>query len=271
MIVTFDDIISCLACELQNKSTSQNAPSQKTDPEYFNFLQNFSQTYSIEKKNLSVPLDEFLAQLSQTAGCISCRSSAEKLLRQLIPRKAGSMSLALDPIQIECDGSISVKPALFKPHSLYTLFYIDSSKLDSELEINKKPSSKRCQLHMMESQKQTKQRRIDGWKNVWNSMETDECRKQLAIIDCDQLLHTVNQYLKRNKFCSDCKFKVLVAFKILTNEAEIVDDDGTYKQCTFNGIAYCTEMDKKPHLHINPCKDFIGSLIAKAESEIKEL
>lgn len=271
MIVTFDDIISCLACELESKSLAQNIPNQKTEPEYYGFLQNFNQAYLVEKKNLSVSLDDLLAQLSQTAGCISCRSAAEKLLRQLIPRKAGSMSLALDPIQIESNGSIIVKPSLFKPHCLYTLFYIDSSKLDSELEISKKPSSKRCQLHMMESQKQTKQRRIDDWMNVWNSLETDECRKQLAIIDCDQLLHTINQYLKRNKFCSDCKFKVLVAFKILTNEAEIVDDDGTYKPCMFNGIAYCTEMDKKPHLHINPCRDFIASLIAKAESEIKEL
>lgn len=271
MIVTFDDIISCLACELQSKKMVQYTPSQKTDPEYFNFMQNFNQTYPSQKKNLTVPLDELLSQLSQTAGCISCRSSSEKLLRQLIPKNSNSVSLALDPIQIESDGSIVVKPSLFKPHSIFTLFFIDSSRLDSELEITKKPNSKRCQLHMIESQKQTKQRRIYDWINVWNSMETDECRKQMAIIDCDQLLITINQYLKRNKFCSDCKFKVLVAFKILTNEAEIVDDDGTYKPCLFNGIAYCTEMDKKPHLHIQPCRTFIASLIAKAESEIKEL
>ncbi|CAF0875517.1 unnamed protein product [Brachionus calyciflorus] len=273
MIVTFDDIISCLACELEGKVRHGKNLTKNVD--YAKFLERFNQTYNETNLKLEINLDELMLQVSQTVGCISCRTSVEKLFKQIVPKNKNFYSLALDPIQIDSNGLITIKSSLFKPESIYTLLYIDSSNLDSQIDLSRKSSNnssnKRCQLHLIDSQKQIKQKRIDDWVNVWKSLETNDCRKQMTIIDCAELLETINQYLKRNKFCCDCKFKVLVAYKILTCEAEIVGDDGTYKPSIFDGIFYCTESDKKPHLHVKPDRDFIAALISKAESEIKEL
>lgn len=65
----------------------------------------------------------------------------------------------------------------------------------------------------------------------------------------------------------------MIAFKILTGEAEIVDNDGTFKPDLYDGIKSCTDSEdkKKSHLHVLVDKDYIGKLICKAEHEIKEL
>lgn len=139
---------------------------------------------------------------------------------------------------------------------------------------SKRPANKRCALHTTDNQKQTKLKWIDEWAEFWDSIESDECRRKLLIIDSTELLDTLNKYLKRNQFCSDCKLKILIAFKSLTKEAVIEaegESDSTYKPEMFDGIECCSNDDdsKEPaHLHINNNKEFIADLIVKATPEI---
>lgn len=76
-----------------------------------------------------------------------------------------------------------------------------SLRLETELEaiLSKKPMNRRCILHQTDFQKQIKQNKIQDWVNIWDSIESDELKRQLTIIDSNQLLATINDYLKRNK------------------------------------------------------------------------
>ena len=83
------------------------------------------------------------------------------------------------------------------------------------------------------------------------------------------LLTRINTYLIKNKFCSDCKLKVLVAFKIKLGEAELDTDESTYKASLFDGIEVCSGTNGV-HIHIKNDDQFIKNLISKAKSEINE-
>ena len=93
MIVTFEDIISCLACEFEGKNRTHKKKDNHVNSEYSNFLNNFNQVFANKDKKLHINIDELMLQVSQTIGCISCRASVEKLLRQLIPKNKNSYSL----------------------------------------------------------------------------------------------------------------------------------------------------------------------------------
>ena len=74
------------------------------------------------------------------------------------------------------------------------------------------------------------------------------------------------------RFCSDCKLKILIAFKSLTKEAVLEIEKTTYKTEIFSGIECCfNENDSKEpaHLHVRNDKEFIADLIVKAIPEIQ--
>lgn len=78
-------------------------------------------------------------------------------------------------------------------------------------------------------------------------------------------------YLAIFRFCSDCKLKILIAFKSLTKEAVLEIDDSTYKSEMFDGIECCfneAEPKELAHLHVRNDKEFIGDLIIKATPDI---
>ena len=94
MVLEFEDLSTCLACEIKENSNECLA-------------QQLTTSSVIEAS--SADLSE---SLSQVVPCISCRLSLERLYKQLVPKTADKVSLALDPIQINHEGKLAINSAL---------------------------------------------------------------------------------------------------------------------------------------------------------------
>jgi hypothetical protein len=141
-----------------------------------------------------------MSTLGQLAPCLSCKMSVERLFKKIIPKDG--FTQALDPIQINSKGVISLKPDLINPKSLYTLFYSQISEIDDYFEpmiSNYKKQNKRCKVHSFDNQKQTKINYLDSWVDVWQRLESIECKNELLNINSNKLLNTINDYLMKNK------------------------------------------------------------------------
>lgn len=325
-----DQTINCATCTLtnntrktintnfskqHNSSSSSNSSTRNSSP---NVASNNTETscYTIEAK----PVD-LMNTLAQLVPCIGCRTSVERFYKQLRNRQA--VSQALDPFLINLNGNLTVKNSiLLNPLLFYELFYVISSRLDSVLStiLAKNKKNRRCHLHSLEAQKQ---RGINDWQPVWDALGDEECRKKALIIETSQLSLTLDQYLRKHKFCSDCKMKVIRAFNILTGELDPSKDKG-YCPALYDGLECCcthsdsalnneengslggntsnisetvkpyhhhyqhhtqshnnnnnkkensesplSEEQHQQHIHVRNDKNFISSLIFKAESEIQ--
>ena len=121
--------------------------------------------------------------------------------------------------------------------------------------------SRRCCVHSLDSQKP---RTSTSWLDVWGLM-SNECRKEMAIVENDGLLVTLTEYVQRHKFCSECKTRVFTAYDIL-----IGDEEGThlkgYSSTLYQHInSTCSSSN---HLHLKCDSDFLSSLISRAEPEL---
>jgi hypothetical protein len=154
MMLKLKDLIPCLACDelLEQQQQADEPIKAGTGKDYESFLAKLGKTSSYSssstalneiskldatRKVLEASLEDITSTLLKMVPCISCRLSAERLFKQLVPDVSPStmsgcrnqtnvgVSLALDPIQINHMGVITLKPSLFTPLSLYTLFHID--------------------------------------------------------------------------------------------------------------------------------------------------
>ena len=139
-----------------------------------------------------------------------------------------------------------------------------------------KKTNRRCNLHSLEVNH--KQKLIYDWLNVWDLFKTDDSRLKSIIIDCCQLQQTLESYIRKHRFCVDCKLKVLKAFNILVGELDSKKEKG-YRSALYEGLECCTITNNSvngkhkfhsnvKHLHLKNDKLFIAGLIDKAESEI---
>ena len=147
-------------------------------------------------------------------------------------------------------------------HLKVVLLLFRTDKLDKELEAisSKSKKNKRCVLHSTEGQSKSK-KNLDDWLTTWNLLTSHDCTGKLLSLDSQKLLESLNVYLRKNKFCSECKLKVLVAYMILTKNCDT--DDTTYDPSLYEDIKCCTT-----HIHIRNDVGFIEQLICKAELEI---
>jgi hypothetical protein len=141
----------------------------------------------------------------------------------------------------------------------------------------KSKKNRRCNLHSLESQKQ---KSINDWLPVWDAFSSTESRQRAITIDSAQLLATLDSYLRKHRFCSDCKLKVVRAFHLLTGELDSTKEKG-YCAALYEGLECCTEQVHeenqshssgkwRPHVHVLDDKHFVAQLISKAEPEIYE-
>lgn len=139
MILKFEDVIPCLACETAKHeeasmtSRKTSISSEEKSNEYRTFLNKLKSSSVIEKesdgemklsKDFGLNVSDVSKSLAKSVSCISCRTAAERLMKQIAP-STSLHSLALDPIRIDRSGFISLKPSLLKPEALYTLLYTD--------------------------------------------------------------------------------------------------------------------------------------------------
>lgn len=206
---------------------------------------------------LLVPGKDIINLLSHMVPCVGCRKSVERLFVQL----QKSQHPALEPLVITPRGEMSIQHEyLFDPRSLFSLFHVHGSKLHSVVEsIPKSKKNKRCNLHSLDTHKS---RTLGCWLDAWDAL-SEPCRDKVLIVDMNQLLTTVDSYLDKHKFCSECKSKVLLAYTILIGEQDSATEKG-YCAALYENLRCCP---KERHIHVLNDTDFIAHLLEKAEPE----
>ncbi|KAH0513843.1 Gametogenetin-binding protein 2 [Microtus ochrogaster] len=100
------------------------------------------------------------------------------------------------------------------------------------------------------------------WMDVWELM-SQECRDEVVLIDSSCLLETLETYLRKHRFCTDCKNKVLRAYNILIGELDCSKEKG-YCAALYEGLRCCPH---ERHIHVCCETDFIAHLLGRAEPE----
>ncbi|XP_062815431.1 gametogenetin-binding protein 2 isoform X4 [Anolis carolinensis] len=266
-------------------------------------LKQFIQRHSMLKQQdlniaMMVTSREVLSALSQLVPCVGCRRSVERLFSQLVE----SGNPALEPLTVGSKGVLSVTPSCMRDaKKLYTLFYVHGSKLNDMIDaIPKSKKNKRCQLHSLDTHKPkplgdasalsseklgADKRTSDDdrkeskcritfcygpfqgaargcWMDVWELM-SQECRDEVVLIDSSCLLETLETYLRKHRFCTDCKNKVLRAYTILIGELDCNKEKG-YCAALYEGLRCCPH---ERHIHVCCETDFIAHLLGRAEPE----
>lgn len=224
------------------------------------FLQKFSFLTPEEARTaFQVTCKDLLSVLSQTVPCVGCRRSVERLFYQLM--KSGHPALA--PLVITNEGILTVQEEEFGfPRILCSLLHGHSARLndlvDSQLRSKK---SRRCVLHSLDSQRT----RIltTAWREVWAVMRP-ECREEVVLIEAATLMATLENYLRKHRFCGECRTKVLRAYALLVEEPEPAQEKG-YVAGLYAGIKRCLP-DK--HIHLQTKTEYISALITRAEPEL---
>ncbi|XP_075051694.1 gametogenetin-binding protein 2 isoform X2 [Mixophyes fleayi] len=201
---------------------------------------------------------EVFNALSQLVPCVGCRRSVERLFTQLME----SGNPALDPLSVGAKGVLTLSHScMTDARKLYTLFYVCGSKLSNMIEaIPKSKKNKRCQLHSLDTHKP---KPLGGnWMDIWEVM-SQECRDEVVLIDSSCLLETLENYLRKHRFCIDCKNKVLRAYNILIGELDCGKEKG-YCAALYEGLRCCPH---ERHIHVCCETDFIAHLLGRAEPE----
>jgi len=226
-------------------------------------MKQFVQHHSMLKQQdlniaMMVTSREVFSALSQLVPCVGCRRSVERLFSQLVE----SGNPALEPLTVKPTGVLSVtKACLSDAKKLYTLFYVHGSKLNDMIDaIPKSKKNKRCQLHSLDTHKP---KPLGGsWMDVWELM-SQECRDEVVLIDNSCLLETLETYLRKHRFCTDCKNKVLRAYSILVGDLDCSKEKG-YCAALYEGLRCCPH---EHHIHVCCETDFIAHLLGRAEPE----
>lgn len=211
------------------------------------------------RQSLEVSRAEFLAVLSQSVPCVGCRRSVERLYLHFMH----SGQPTIDPICITPAGVLTVSAkARDAPLAVAALLHKHQTLLDTLLEQqprNKKSS--RCTLHSLDSFRSRPF--SDMWREVWGSMK-QECRDEIAHIDARDLHSTLDGYLRKHKFCQECRTKVEKAYALLVSDKNPNKEKG-YVAALYANIKKCVA---SKHIHLVTRTDFIDSLIRRAEPEL---
>lgn len=210
------------------------------------------------KSSLSVTKSEFQNVLSQMVPCVGCRRSVERLYSTIMTNNYAT----LDPIKIR-NGVLSVCDKHLQSSQLMcTLLFDHDTQLNVLVESqprNKKSS--RCNLHSLESFRTRPF--SETWYETWECMK-QKCKEKITVVEAHELHATLDEYLKKHKFCQECRTKVEKAYTLLMSESNPAKEKG-YVTAIYNGIKRCLK-DKHIHLPIKP--DYIDDLIKRAEPEI---
>nr|XP_026494965.1 gametogenetin-binding protein 2-like [Vanessa tameamea] len=245
--------------------------------EYDEFIRKYRTLTTDELKSaLRVDASDIFNVLNQSIPCVGCRRSVERLFYQLC--KSGHPTL--DPLILTQDEIMTIREdKITNPQSLATLLNGHSTGL--ECLILSQPrwkKSQRCTLHSLEAGTARGWGATSGcgwgwgawgwggrtaWCAAWDAMRTS-AREHVTLVHFNTLHDTLHNYLRKHRFCADCKTKVLRAYQLLVEEKEPQKEKG-YVGALYGGIKRCL-LDK--HLHLQAKTDYIAHLIARAEPEL---
>ncbi|XP_075913806.1 gametogenetin-binding protein 2-like [Petromyzon marinus] len=212
-----------------------------------------------------------LCTLPRAVPCVGCRGSVERLLLQLAavgggPAAGGGAegegAEALRPLMVGSAGELTVTgDCRGDPRRLYCLFYTHGLRLKETIEaIPHSKKNRRCHLHSMDTHRP---KPLGGsWLDVWDLM-SPECREEAVLIDSDCLLETLDAYLQKHRFCSECRGKVLRAYSILVGDVEGPADRG-FSPSLYEGLRCCSQ---ERHVHVRCDTDYVAHLLGRAEPE----
>ncbi|XP_029161178.1 gametogenetin-binding protein 2-like [Nylanderia fulva] len=211
------------------------------------------------KASFEVTCKDMLGILGQTEPCVGCRRSVERLFYDLM--KSGHP--ALDPLVITPNGVLSIKDEVLEsPQRLCTILHGHSARLHNLVENQpRNRKSRRCVMHSLEIQRMRPP--PNAWREVWDCMELP-CQEELTLIENRTLDHTLDTYLRKHRFCVECRNKVLLASSLLTRELEPAKEKG-YAAVLYSGIRRCIA-DR--HIHLPTVTEYIGKLIGRAQPEL---
>ncbi|CAF0825705.1 unnamed protein product [Adineta steineri] len=251
-----------LTMKLQFDDTFMNSNHcgiNKKSKTYDTFVKTYKKLTNDELQDtLSIPISQIKEYIPRCISCIGCRTSIDSFIKSLIEHHHP----ALEPLFINEKGFFTMKHCYSSsPENIYTLFYTYGSKLNSFIEsIPKSKKNRRCNIHLFEKTKS-----ISNWEVVWDSMNK-ECRDEVTLVENDGLFKTLENYLYKHRFCSECKLKVSEAYDLLINNCDHKHQDRNgFCPTLYEGLRTCAN-DK--HIHIDVNKEFIGNLIARAEPDI---
>lgn len=212
------------------------------------------------KISLQVTRAQFQSVLSVTVPCVGCRRSVDRLFDQLMD----TVYPTVYPIVITSNGMITIsQDKIRSPSNVCGLLYQSDDLLNELVELqprNKKSS--RCGLHSLDSFRSRPFSEV--WPDVWDCMN-ERCRREIAVVEAEELHATLDGYLKKHKFCSDCRTKVEKAYNLLVNESNPSKEAG-YVAALYAGITKKCIANK--HIHLLTDLDYIDTLIRKAEPEL---
>ncbi|CAG9763905.1 unnamed protein product [Ceutorhynchus assimilis] len=208
---------------------------------------------------LQISRPELLEVLNQNVPCVGCRRSVERLYFHLLDFGHPT----LDPIVVKSDGTITLKKEKRSYNVLANIFHGHAQRLETLVDTQPKRNKKsvRCLLHSLDSQRNRPITPV--WRDIWDCMKID-CRKDVCVIEASSLHATLENYLRKHRFCGECRTKVLKAYTILVEEEEPIKEKG-YVSSLYSGIKRCL-VDK--HIHLNPKTEYITKLIVRAEPEL---
>uniref|UniRef100_A0A1B0CHH4 Uncharacterized protein n=1 Tax=Lutzomyia longipalpis TaxID=7200 RepID=A0A1B0CHH4_LUTLO len=227
-------------------------------------LEEFLRKYAILtqeefKKSLQVSCDEFTAVLSQSVPCVGCRRNVERLFMQMKQCEFPT----LDPLVITASGVLTVSDEkAATPVAICTLLHNHNVLLNNLIDnMPRSKKSSRCGLHSLDTYRSRPFSEL--WRDVWCCMK-QQCREEVVIIDSQELQETLDGYLKKHKFCQDCRTKVEKAYTFLITEKNPSKEKG-FVASLYAGIKRCPD---EKHIHLQTKADYIDELIKRAEPEL---
>jgi len=279
MIMAVDDY--CMACGIDPCGRGKR---YLHNHDWCNFLRNYR---SLDKDEVIACLkatpEEVITTLKHMVTCVGCRRSVEALYESLIL----SGHSALEPLSIDEDGAVCIN----KEHGnmediLANLFCCQVRRLTKELVVSQEMKSGkggRCAQHSLGVKKHEKKNKLfnlENWFDIWDCMVT-ECKEEVVLIPCTLLRQTLDNYLKKNRFCCDCKSMVNRAYTLLVkdgkepliaiggkcpNNSPHLNNDGT--ENLYGGINVCTT---ELHIHVKCDTEFIRKLFLPLEAEFSNI
>ncbi|ESO11604.1 hypothetical protein HELRODRAFT_71366 [Helobdella robusta] len=245
LVIQFADI-----CKGYNLSNGRD--------DYNRFVQKFK-LFNREEltKLLKVSCKEIMAELAQHMPCVGCRRCVEAMFLQL----TSNQHKALEPLEF-IDNFLTVQlQTMLYSKELFTLFCAQGpyiKLLINSISIGRK--NKRCALHCLESHKN---KSINLWYEVWCLMD-QSCQEEVTVLDFSGLSTTLDEHLRKHRFCPDCKNKVQRALKLLIkHDSHDAENLNGFNPALYEGLTSCPE----EHVHIDCKVDFVQSLIQRGEAD----
>lgn len=208
------------------------------------------------RRSLEVSRLQIAQLLSATVPCVGCRCSVDRLIDRLVETEYPTVY----PLQISANGVLTISPDKIRSPATVAGLLNRSDELLNRLVENqpRNKKSSRCGLHSLDSFRSRPFSEL--WLDVWNCMNK-RSKEEIAVVEADELQATLDGYLKKHKFCTDCRTKVEKAYSLLMNEP---NKESGYV-AAYAGIKKCVA---NKHIHLQIKADFIDTLIRKAEPEL---